>query len=97
MTSALAMEGVSDLIGTVLKKANLSKGRDAKRPVYGFYLRQRSHQMQMMVNRHIMSFIGRTFRPSESVPARLFRFMNLNEEVLAISKLRRSEGTECET
>jgi len=53
--------------------------------------------MQMMVNRHIMSFIGRTFRPSESVPARLFRFMNLNEEVLAISKLRRSEGTECET
>jgi len=53
--------------------------------------------MQMMVNRHIMSFLGRTHRPSESVPARLFRVMNLNVEVLAMSQLRGFEGKECET
>ena len=35
VTNALALGWVSDLIGTVLKKANLSKGRDAKPPVYG--------------------------------------------------------------
>jgi hypothetical protein len=33
VTNALALGWVSDLIGTVLKKANLSKGRDAKLPV----------------------------------------------------------------